>query len=61
MAKNKGTVVQIMGPVLDIRFEEDQLPSLLNAIEVPNGDKTIVAEVAQHIETVRGAGYLWQS
>ena len=49
MAKNKGTVVQIMGPVLDIRFEEDQLPSLLNAIEVPNGDKTIIAEVAQHI------------
>ena len=46
MAKNKGTVVQIMGPVLDIRFGEDQLPSLLNAIEVPNGDKTIVAEVA---------------
>ncbi len=49
MAKNKGTVVQIMGPVLDIRFEEDQLPSLLNAIEVPNGDKTIIAEVAQHV------------
>ena len=49
MAKNTGTVVQIMGPVLDIRFEEDQLPSLLNAIEVPNGDKTIIAEVAQHI------------
>ncbi len=49
MAKNKGTVVQIMGPVLDIRFEENQLPSLLNAIEVPNGDKTIIAEVAQHI------------
>ena len=49
MVKNKGTVVQIMGPVLDIRFEEDQLPSLLNAIEVPNGDKTIIAEVAQHI------------
>ena len=49
MAKHKGTVVQVMGPVLDIRFEEDQLPSLLNAIEVPNGDKTIIAEVAQHI------------
>ena len=49
MAKNNGTVVQVMGPVLDIRFEEDQLPSLLNAIEVPNGDKTIIAEVAQHI------------
>ena len=49
MAKNKGTVVQVMGPVLDIRFEEDQLPSLLNAIEVPNGDKAIIAEVAQHV------------
>ena len=49
MAKNCGTVVQIMGPVLDIRFEEGQLPQLLNAITVPNGDKTVVAEVAQHI------------
>ncbi|MDD5863312.1 MAG: F0F1 ATP synthase subunit beta [Firmicutes bacterium] len=49
MVKNKGTVIQVMGPVLDIRFGDDQLPSLLNAIEIPNGDKTIVAEVAQHI------------
>ncbi|MDY4491020.1 MAG: F0F1 ATP synthase subunit beta, partial [Candidatus Faecousia sp.] len=49
MAKQKGTVIQIMGPVLDIRFPDDQLPQLLSAIEVPNGDKTIVAEVAQHI------------
>ena len=49
MANNRGTVVQIMGPVLDIRFEEGQLPQLLNAITVPNGDSTVVAEVAQHI------------
>ncbi len=49
MAKNKGTVVQVVGPVLDIRFPEGQLPQLLSAIEVPNGDATIVAEVAQHI------------
>ena len=49
MANNRGTVVQIMGPVLDIRFEEGQLPQLLNAITVPNGDNTVVAEVAQHI------------
>ena len=49
MAKNKGTVIQVMGPVLDIRFGDDQLPSLLSAIEIPNGDRTIVAEVAQHI------------
>ena len=49
MAKNKGTVIQVMGPVLDIRFADDQLPSLLSAIEIPNGEHTIVAEVAQHI------------
>ncbi|MDD6200911.1 MAG: F0F1 ATP synthase subunit beta [Firmicutes bacterium] len=49
MVKSKGTVIQVMGPVLDIRFPDDQLPQLLNAIEVPNGDNTIVAEVAQHI------------
>ena len=49
MANHKGTVIQVMGPVLDIRFADGELPELLNAIEVPNGDKTIVAEVAQHI------------
>ena len=49
MANNKGTVIQVMGPVLDIRFADGQLPELLNAIEIPNGDKTIVAEVSQHI------------
>ena len=49
MSKNKGTVIQVMGPVLDIRFADDQLPMLNSAIEVPNGDKVLVAEVAQHI------------
>ena len=49
MSKNSGAVIQIMGPVLDIRFPEGKLPQLLSAIEVPNGENTIVAEVAQHI------------
>ncbi len=49
MSNNKGTVSQIMGPVLDIRFPDGALPELLNAIHVPNGDTTVVAEVAQHI------------
>ena len=49
MDKNKGTVIQIMGPVLDIRFPEGCLPELLSAIEIPNGERTVVAEVAQHI------------
>ena len=49
MAQKKGTVVQIMGPVLDIRFPEDALPELLQAIAVKNGEQTIIAEVAQHV------------
>ena len=49
MSKNTGTVIQIMGPVLDIRFADGQLPQLLSAIEIPHGENTIVAEVAQHI------------
>ena len=49
MANVKGTVIQVMGPVLDIRFSEESLPELLTAIEIPNGDATIIAEVAQHI------------
>ncbi len=49
MARNIGTVIQVMGPVLDIRFADNQLPDLLNAIEIMNGGHKIVAEVAQHI------------
>ena len=49
MAKNIGTVIQIMGPVLDIRFDQSSLPQLLNAIEITHEDRVIVAEVAQHI------------
>ncbi len=49
MAKNTGTVIQVMGPVLDIRFGEDKLPQLLDAIQIPHGEETVVAEVAQHI------------
>lgn len=47
--KNIGKVVQIIGPVLDIRFEADHLPNLLNAIHIENEGKTLVAEVSQHI------------
>ena len=49
MNNNKGTVIQVMGPVLDICFPDENLPQLLTAIEIPNGEQTIVAEVAQHI------------
>ncbi len=50
MAKGSiGAVIQVIGPVLDIRFEDGQLPALLSAIKVHSGEREIVAEVAQHI------------
>ena len=50
MAKGSiGTVVQVIGPVLDIKFGNGELPKLLNAIEVESGEKKLVVEVAQHI------------
>ena len=47
--KHIGKVVQVMGPVLDIRFKDGELPALLNAIEVENNDKKLIVEVAQHV------------
>ncbi len=51
---NYGKIVQIMGPVVDVRFD-GQLPRIKDALEVQNGDKKAVMEVAQHIgdNTVR--------
>ncbi len=45
---NKGTIHQIIGPVIDIKFDPEELPALLNAIRIDCGDRTVVAEVAQH-------------
>ena len=51
---NKGTILQIIGAVLDIRFE-DTMPSLYNAVEIQNGDETVILEAVQHLgdNTVR--------
>ena len=46
---NIGKVVQVMGAVIDVRFENGHLPALLNAIEVEHGENTLVVEVAQHL------------
>ncbi|EOC99446.1 F0F1 ATP synthase subunit beta [Caldisalinibacter kiritimatiensis] len=53
--RNVGKIVQIIGPVVDIRFSEENLPKLLNAIEIEGNGKKVVCEVAQHIgdDTVR--------
>ncbi len=45
----KGSVAQVMGPVVDVRFEEGFLPSINNALTMQNGEKTLTVEVAQHI------------
>ncbi|MGN0732934.1 MAG: F0F1 ATP synthase subunit beta [Emergencia sp.] len=46
---NKGIIHQIIGHVIDVKFEPEELPELLNAIHIKMDDRTIVAEVAQHI------------
>ena len=47
--KHTGKIIQVTGPVLDIRFGEGELPDLLNAIEIMVGDRRLIAEVAQQI------------
>ena len=47
--KNIGKVIQVIGPVLDIRFPNGQIPNLLNAIEIEREDGKLVCEVAQQL------------
>ena len=47
--KHIGEVVQVIGPVLDIRFAHDELPALQNAIEIDNHGAKLIAEVAQQV------------
>ena len=44
-----GKIVQVMGPVVDVMFEDNDLPAIEDALEVDNNGKTCVMEVAQHI------------
>ena len=44
-----GKVTQVMGPVVDVRFNEGELPSIHNALTIPVGDRKLTVEVAQHI------------
>ena len=49
MHENIGTICQVIGPVVDIQFEQDHLPDLLNAIKIQNDEEVLTVEVAQHI------------
>lgn len=46
---NKGKVSRVMGPVVDVRFENGELPSIYNALTIPIENKELTVEVAQHI------------
>ena len=47
--QSTGKVIQVMGPVVDVKFQEGMLPEILNALIIPLGEKTLTVEVAQHI------------
>ena len=55
LAENNGHIVQVIGPVLDIRFDTEALPPLYNALRIDTADGAVIAEVLQHIgnNTVR--------
>ena len=55
MAKKNGKVVQVIGPVVDIRFEDSHLPKIYNAVKIRLGDGFVTTEVIQHLgnDTVR--------
>ena len=44
-----GKVIQVMGPVVDVKFEEGELPEILSALTIPIGERTLTVEVAQHV------------
>ena len=46
---NKGKIVQVMGPVVDVVFEDGQLPDIKDALDVENNGKRCVMEVSQHL------------
>lgn len=49
MPQNIGKVVQVIGPVVDIKFDSDSLPNIYSSIEIKMDDKILVTEVEQHI------------
>ena len=46
---NIGYVSQVMGPVVDVKFDEGKMPAIFNALTIENGSKKLTVEVAQHI------------
>ncbi|MBO4285883.1 MAG: F0F1 ATP synthase subunit beta [Bacilli bacterium] len=50
MSENKGKIIQVVGPIIDVQFHNQHLPELLTALEIDRGEgNKLVVEVAQHI------------
>lgn len=50
MSKNIGKITQVVGVVVDVEFDRDNLPAMYDALTVKNGDDKLVLEVAQHLD-----------
>ncbi|MBR5680862.1 MAG: F0F1 ATP synthase subunit beta, partial [Clostridia bacterium] len=48
-SKHIGVVTQVIGPVIDVRFDDGKMPDILNAIEVNFAGRRLVAEVSAHV------------
>ena len=49
MEQNQGKVLQVLGPVVDVQFENGRLPKIYDALTVENGGETQVLEVLKHL------------
>ena len=47
--KNIGKIIQVIGPVVDVEFNEGMVPEIYTALQIKNGDETLVLEVASHL------------
>ena len=50
MSKLTGKITQVVGVVVDVEFDKNNLPAMYDALEVQSGDKKLVLEVAQHLD-----------
>lgn len=51
---NKGKIIQIIGPVVDVEFpEESRLPAIFNALHVKNGKDVVLLEVVKHLDATK--------
>jgi F-type H+-transporting ATPase subunit beta len=50
MSKQNGTITQVVGVVIDVEFADKNLPAIFDALEIEHNGRTVVLEVAQHLD-----------